>query len=315
MKNAVPPDSRQPSDDEILRTIPATRRVRELRVGLFVILGLSGFFIVLFTMTNPGTFRGRYTVLTRVEDAGGMRSGDAVTMRGVHIGRVRGFDLTGQDGVLLTLEVDRGWQIPVGSRTEVHSTGFLGGMQVSVVTGPGPGFVEPGTLLPGTNVEGALDVAAGVADEATDVLARMREVLSDSTVANTEAVVRSLREMLDGAADMTGGWAAQIDATLDEFRQTAENLEGVTGSEEWQEILASAQATTASLNRTSDTLAESAASLGVILGRIERGEGTLGRLTTDDELYDTLNAAAESLRELLDDIRENPDRYVTIRIL
>lgn len=315
MKNAVPPNSRQPSDSEIMRSIPATRRVRELRVGLFVILGLSGFFIVLFTMTNPGTFRGRYTVLTHVEDAGGMRSGDAVTMRGVHIGRVRGFDLTGESGVLLTLEVDRGWQIPVGSRTEVHSTGFLGGMQVSVVTGPGPGFVEAGTLLPGTNVEGALDVAAGVADEATDVLARFQGVLSDSTVANTGAAVRALRDLLDGASDMTSGWAAQVNAALDEFRQVAENVEGVTGLEEWQDILASAKATAARLDNTSDTLAESAASLGAILGRIERGEGTLGKLTTDDALYNTMNAAAESLLELVDDIRENPGRYVTIRIL
>ncbi|MYG81749.1 MAG: MCE family protein, partial [Gemmatimonadetes bacterium] len=218
MSKAVPTGSRQPSDDEIMRAIPPARRVRELRVGLFVILGLSGFFIVLFTMTNPATFRGRYTVLTQVEDAGGMRSGDAVTMRGVHIGRVRGFDLTGESGVLLTLEIERGWEIPVGSWTEVRSTGFLGGMVVSVVTGPGPGFVEPGTLLPGANVEGALDVAAGVADEATDVLARIQGVLSDSTVANTEAAVRSLRNFFDDAADMTSGWSAQVRAALDEFQ-------------------------------------------------------------------------------------------------
>lgn len=315
MNNAVPPDSRQPSDDEILRTIPATRRVRELRVGLFVILGLSGFFIVLFTMTNPGTFRGRYTVLTQVEDAGGMRSGDAVTMRGVHIGRVRGFDLTGQDGVLLTLEIDRGWQIPVGSRTEVHSTGFLGGMVVSVVTGPGPGFVEPGTLLPGANVAGALDVAAGVADEATGVLARVQGVLSDSIVANTEAAVRSLRDFFDDAADMTSGWSAQVRAALEEFQRTAENLERVSGSEEWQSLLASAEATAANLDRTAETLAGSAESLSVILGRIERGEGTLGRLSVDETLYNTLNDAATSLEELLNDIRENPGRYITIRIL
>ena len=144
MSKAVPTGSRQPSDDEIMRAIPPARRVRELRVGLFVILGLSGFFIVLFTMTNPATFRGRYTVLTQVEDAGGMRSGDAVTMRGVHIGRVRGFDLTGESGVVLSLEIERGWEIPVGSRTEVRSTGFLGGMVVSIVTGPGPGIRRAG---------------------------------------------------------------------------------------------------------------------------------------------------------------------------
>ena len=53
----------------------------------------------------------------------------------------------------------------------------------------------------------------------------------------------------------------------------------------------------------------------MILGRIERGEGTLGRLSVDETLYNTLNDAATSLEELLDDIKENPGRYITIRIL
>lgn len=315
MNNAVPSSSRRPSDDEIMRAVPPTKRVRELRVGLFVILGLAGFFVILFTMTNPGSFRGRYNVLTRVEDAAGMRSGDAVTMRGVNIGRVRGFDLSGASGVVLTLEIDRGWEIPVGSSTEVSSAGFLGGVVVAIVTGPGPGFVEPGTLLPGSNLPGVLDVADDMAGDASDVLARIQGVLSDSTIAGTEALIRSLRDLLAEAAEMTDGWGAQVRAALDEFLRTAENLEEVTGSEEWRRVLASAEATAANLEGTSSTLAESSASLSVILGRIERGEGTLGQLSASDSLYDALLAGAESLRELLDDIKANPRRYVTVRIL
>lgn len=314
MNNAVPSSSRRPSDDEIMRAVPPTKRVREIRVGLFVILGLAGFFVILFTMTNPGSFRGRYNVLTRVEDAAGMRSGDAVTMRGVNIGRVRGFDLSETSGVVLTLEIDRGWEIPVGSSTEVSSAGFLGGVVVAIVTGPGPGFVEPGTLLPGSNLPGVLDVADDMAGDASDVLARIQGVLSDSTIAGTEASIRSLRDLLDGAAEMTDGWGAQVRAALDEFLRTAENLEEVTGSEEWRRVLASAEATAATLEGTSSTLAESSASLSVILGRIERGEGTLGQLSTSDSLYNALLAGAESLRELVDDIKDNPRRYVTVRI-
>ena len=187
--------SRRPSDDEIARAVPPVARVREIRVGIFVILGLAGFFVILFMMTSPATFRGRYTVLTHVDDAGGMRSGDAVTMRGVHIGRVRAFDLTQETGVLLSLEIERGWRIPLGSRTEVRSTGFLGGMVVAVVTGPGPGFVEPGTLLPGETVGGVLEVAGDLSGDAVDALARFRTLLSDSTIAGTEGMVAAARDL------------------------------------------------------------------------------------------------------------------------
>jgi phospholipid/cholesterol/gamma-HCH transport system substrate-binding protein len=47
---------------------------------------------------------------------------------------------------------------------------------------------------------------------------------------------------------------------------------------------------------------------------MERGEGTLGRLSRDEALYDNLAAAVISLDSLLVDIRLNPKRYVTIEI-
>ena len=309
--------SRRPSDDEIERAVPPVARVREIRVGIFVILGLAGFFVILFMMTSPATFRGRYTVLTHVDDAGGMRSGDAVTMRGVHIGRVRAFDLTQETGVLLSLEIERGWRIPLGSRTEVRSTGFLGGMVVAVVTGPGPGFVEPGTLLPGETVGGVLEVAGDLSGDAVDALARFRTLLSDSTIAGTEGMVAAARDLFTRAAgtlDATDSLATEARSLLEDLRRSAANVEDVTGAEEWGSALASAEATLASLERSSAAIEQSVASFNTILGRIERGEGTLGKLSVSDSLYNAYTDLAVSLRELTDDLKENPRRYIRLSI-
>ena len=315
--NQAESSGRRPSDAEITRAVPPAARVREVRVGIFVILGLAGFFIILFMMTSPATFRGRYTVLTHVDDAGGMRRGDAVTMRGVHIGRVRAFDLTRETGVVLSLEIERGWQIPLGSRTEVRSTGFLGGMIVAVVTGPGPGFVEPGTLLPGETVAGVLDVAGDMSGDVSDVLARIQAFLSDTTIAGTEGAVVAMRDLFSGVTgtlDTVDSLAAEARTVLTDLRRTAANVGDVTGAEEWRNTLASAEATLASLERSATALEGPVASLGIILGRIERGEGTLGRLSVDDSLYNAYTDLAVSLRQLTDDVKENPRRYISLRI-
>lgn len=315
--NQAESSGRRPSDAEITRAVPPAARVREVRVGIFVILGLAGFFIILFMMTSPATFRGRYTVLTHVDDAGGMRRGDAVTMRGVHIGRVRAFDLTQETGVVLSLEIERGWQIPLGSRTEVRSTGFLGGMIVAVVTGPGPGFVEPGTLLPGETVAGVLDVAGDMSGDVSDVLARIQAFLSDTTIAGTEGAVVAMRDLFSGVTgtlDTVDSLAAEARTVLADLRRAAANVGDVTGAEEWRNTLASAEATLASLERSAAALEGPVASLGTILGRIERGEGTLGRLSVDDSLYNAYTDLAVSLRQLTDDVKENPRRYISLRI-
>jgi phospholipid/cholesterol/gamma-HCH transport system substrate-binding protein len=68
------------------------------------------------------------------------------------------------------------------------------------------------------------------------------------------------------------------------------------------------------LTTTSETLDAAAASLNTILGRMERGEGTLGRLSTDESLFVSLNTAAATLTALLEDLQANPSKYINISI-
>lgn len=69
------------------------------------------------------------------------------------------------------------------------------------------------------------------------------------------------------------------------------------------------------LMETSTNIDAAMSSLSSVLARIDAGEGTLGRLTTDDaELYENVNAATASLNALLEDLRENPNRYINISI-
>ena len=68
------------------------------------------------------------------------------------------------------------------------------------------------------------------------------------------------------------------------------------------------------LAETGANLDKAAVSLRTLLERIDRGEGTLGKLATDDALYVNANRAAESLASLLDDVRANPNKYINVSI-
>jgi phospholipid/cholesterol/gamma-HCH transport system substrate-binding protein len=55
--------------------------------------------------------------------------------------------------------------------------------------------------------------------------------------------------------------------------------------------------------------------------RLERGEGSLGKLTKDDQLYKEMNDSVASMRrsaneiaELVADIKKNPKKYLNLRI-
>lgn len=315
MSRSTQPESRRLSDEEVMRAVPPTAGARELRVGVFVILGLVGFITVLFLMTNPATFRGRYMLTTHVEDAQGLRKGDAVQMRGINIGRVHRFDLDGS-GVLITLEIEGEWRVAEGSRAELKTSGVLGGVVVSVTPGQGERLLEPMEQIPG-DASGAADLfetAGRVAGDAGEVLAQIQAVLSDSAVAGVGTAVSSLNRMLAELAALAESESAEISAMVQSLRGAAENVEGITASDEWSRTLASAESVVTRLDGISEVAGNSLELLQSVLARADGGEGTLGRLLTDDSLYESLDSAAQSLAELLDDVKANPGRYIKIEV-
>jgi phospholipid/cholesterol/gamma-HCH transport system substrate-binding protein len=48
------------------------------------------------------------------------------------------------------------------------------------------------------------------------------------------------------------------------------------------------------------------------LAKINGGQGTLGKLVSDDSLYVNLNHASQELDLLLEDLRLNPNRYFSV---
>jgi phospholipid/cholesterol/gamma-HCH transport system substrate-binding protein len=317
MTNKAPLPRREaapPTDEEIDNAIPRGLVRRDFQVGIFVILGLASVLVALFLLTDPSTFRGRYKVSTTVEDAGGIRKGDPVQMKGVNIGRVQSFSLT-PDGVHITLELEGAWRVPADSRTRLVSSGILGGKTVEIVPGASTEMLRPGGSLPGENQPGLLDFPPELGQTAQNVLNRIETLLDAPTLEAVQSSAVELRGLLGQLSDLAASQGEEVARLTASLNRSAEGLETVAGSgEDWARAVARADSALAVANETSRSLLRASSSLEVILARIEAGEGTLGQLSADSSLYETLTQAAEGVRALVVDIRENPGRYVKIEI-
>lgn len=305
--------SRRPTDRELAEATPPLAGGREIRVGIFVLLGVIGFALVLFLMTDPATFRGRYMVLTEVSNAEGIRRGDPVQMRGVNIGRVHRFELS-PDGVVITLEIEGRWEIPSDSRTTLGSVDLLGGRTVQVIRGSSPNLVQPGQILRGEALEGVLNLADTLGEEARHTMAQLRTLLADSAVASVHGTIQDLEQVLGSLAEITEEQRDDLSNLSASLARSAGRVEELTEREELDRGLARADSTLAELQRASGNLSRASRSLETILQRMEEGEGTLGRLSEDEALYESLDGALAEIERLARDIRENPDRYINLRL-
>ena len=82
--------------------VPGQAGRREVLIGIFVIFGLISSIYLLFLLTDPALFRGRFTITTAVENVMGLRKGDPVQMRGVTIGRVHDFEMASEGESVVT---------------------------------------------------------------------------------------------------------------------------------------------------------------------------------------------------------------------
>jgi phospholipid/cholesterol/gamma-HCH transport system substrate-binding protein len=52
----------------------------------------------------------------------------------------------------------------------------------------------------------------------------------------------------------------------------------------------------------------------VIIDKINAGQGTVGQLLVNPQLYDTLNGATGEMQQLIKDIRANPKKFLRIKL-
>lgn len=301
------------SREELLAELPVRSRTREVWTGGFVLAGIIAILVALFTLTDAATFRGRYIVTTVVSDAGGIRRGDPVQMLGVNIGRVQKFDME-QGGVAVRLELEGEYPVPSDSRVVLRSAGMLGGVVADVVPGTSSERLRGGAILPGAREEGVFDMAGTVGAQASMVLERVREALSDETMNALGDGAIELRALLAELNLLAGEQRRELASLISSLSRTAAGMEEAVSGPELARIVARLDSVAARAEEVTGSLGRASSSLETVLARVERGEGTLGRITVDHALYENMNQAAVSLDALLKDLKENPSRYLTVKL-
>ena len=67
-------------------------------------------------------------------------------------------------------------------------------------------------------------------------------------------------------------------------------------------------------NESGKKLAEAIVEVNSLLAKFNSGNGTVGKLVSDEQLYARLADASQNLSALLADLKENPKRYINVTV-
>jgi len=134
---------------------------------------------------------------------------------------------------------------------------------------------------------------------------------------NMGAYDRSLKGTLSNVDEFTGMLAEnneKIASTLDNLSVLMQDLRDADIGNKAADMMTSADEAVKSLEGTMKQAETTVGELKSVLEKINNGEGTLGMLTQDEELYKNLNSSVSNLDLLLQDFRLNPKRYVNVSV-
>jgi phospholipid/cholesterol/gamma-HCH transport system substrate-binding protein len=264
-----------------------------------------GFF---FLMGDP-LLAGGDEVVVVMDDGAGLNRGDRVQLHGVQVGTVRRVELRPGERVHVKIKVDNGVRLPADTRALSRADVF-GATTVELLPGDALVMLQGGDTIRGYAQTTLPDLAAELGGQARGLLASADSLLSPQAVAD----LRATASVLPATAQQLQAAFSELAAAAVAFRRMAEELENARPGEGTAETLAEMRATAQAATTALTTMDLSLHSFASVMAKIDRGEGSLGRLVNDTTLYGDLTATIREVRDLTADVKDNPGRYLSVRI-
>jgi len=301
----------------------------ELKVGVFALVILTILAFMTFKVGGLEWAKAKgYTLQVYFNNTAGLDEKTRVRIAGVDAGTVDNIKLSG-DRAVVTLLIEPGVKIYKNATASIKATGLLGDKYVDIRTGT----VETGLLKDGDTISNTtelvdIDKLAKNLITASEKFTTFAESVNDvigtdeaknslsQTLVNLKVITSDLRQtislndhklrnVLDNINDLTVSINSLIENNRGPLTSAITNMKDFTGNLKTNgpELVENLNRTTrelkAMLEENRPVLNSAMSSMDSIAKKIDKGEGSLGKLVKDDRLYESINKAADGINNTI----------------
>jgi len=309
----------------------------EVKVGFLVVIAIGLLIWGYQFLKGRNIFENRNTFYAVYDRVDGMEESDPVFINGLKVGIVSNiyFHPNKSGRIVVKLLVDKAYQIPDSTTAEIYGVGIMENKAVRLNLTKYKKYYKSGdTLISKT----AQDLKAQVSAQMLPLKAKAEELMlsMDSVMSVIQNIFNeNTRENLSKTFE-------SIKTTVLNLEHTSISLDTLMQNEKYvlARVFANLESITNNLRNNNDQITKIMSNLAMIsdslqqsnikstilnansvlsqankiIGKINRGEGTFGLLINNDTLYRNLENASRNLDKLMQDLRENPKRYMHFSI-
>jgi phospholipid/cholesterol/gamma-HCH transport system substrate-binding protein len=317
----------------------------EVTVGALTVLGILLMILGYNYLKGNEIFSKNYSYYINFPNTTGLYSANSVVINGLEVGRVKEIklaqDLTHQ--VIVKISLPKDLEIPEDSKFSILSLDLLGKKAISIERGisktllaedkiyqgivPGDMFTEiKNQIEPITQkadkLLGSLDT---MINDVHNAIGRGENSALKKTIDNVTITLETANKIIADVSNIFQKNKGNIDNIIKNADSLMVNTNQITkkladNSQNIDSIIQNFHTLSSkmsqldlesTLNATKKTLEEAS----TLLASINKGEGTLGKIAKDENLYKSIDSTINSLNFLLTDLQKNPKRYVHFSLI
>ena len=293
---------------------------KEVLIGLIVIIALAILFVGIDFLKGINIFKAANYYVATYENVEGLAVSAPVSVNGYKVGLVReiNYEYDNPGHVKVEMSLDKNLKVPRGTQA-VIKTDMLGTATIELKMGNGDSFHNVGDELEGVVARGMMDnisnsilpSVGNIMPKIDSLLANINAVVGDPALLAAVKRLDPITENLASTTSRLSQAVAQLPAVTNDVKVITGNI--AKGSDDLAEL--TARMRNLPVDSLAADIADITANLKELSAQLNDPESTIGKLTHDPALYNNLNSTISSLDSLFIDIKKNPKRYISIKLL
>ncbi|HPF51289.1 MAG TPA: MlaD family protein [Draconibacterium sp.] len=303
------------------------------KLGILIVLSLTILIWGLAYLKGNDFFSRSQHYYVFYDRIDGLEESSNVSLNGYPIGKVRHVEFTSDNSgrLMVTLAINDGFKIPKKSVAQIVSSDIMGTRSVKLLLSHEKEMYQPNDTLVGAiesdlkeqvsmqvlPLKNKAEELLGTLDSAITVFTM---IFNEDAQKNLTASIANVNRTIKNLESTTGDLKDIVSSEKENVKNIVNNLDDITTT--FKNNSQQLDATIKNLHAFSDTISNVSVTpivnnieaisekLSVTLDKLNSSESTAGLLLNDDELYNSLNMLSENMAFLINDIKNNPKRYL-----
>lgn len=294
---------------------------KEFVIGVSVTVAIAILIFGIDYLKGINLFQPANFYVASYDNVAGLEVAAPVSVDGFKVGQVREikFDYEHPGKIDVVLALNKELKIPEDSKAEIGS-GLLNGAFVTIKLGSSPNMIPVGGEIEGKTTpdmmtslsEELLPSVGRIVPKVDSLLLNLNKLVSDPALTASIQSLKGITSNLENTSKhLNGLMGRDVPVLMKSVSSSATRLDTIAAN---LSVL-SAQLKALPLSASVENINALTGNLVKFSDQLNDTESTLGQLMNNPELYDRLSRVSADIDSLIVDIKKNPKRYISIKLL